>query len=69
MTVPRVTNKDVRQLLMEAERQGFEVGISNGGHVRIRAPSGALIFETATRLDPRGFRCFRSRMRRAGFIG
>lgn len=69
MSVPRVTNKDVRQLLIEAERQGFDVRIANGGHVRIRAPSGALIFDTATRLDPRGFRNFRARMRRAGFAG
>jgi hypothetical protein len=69
VTVPRVANKDVRHLLVQAERQGFEVRISNGGHVRIRAPSGALIFDTTTRLDPRGFRNFRARMRRAGFAG
>ncbi len=69
MRVPRVANKDVRDLLVAAVRQGFDVRISNGGHLRIKAPSGALIFDTATRLDPTGFRNFRARMRRAGFTG
>lgn len=62
-------NKDVAALLKEAKRQGFEVSKSNGGHLRIKAPSGALIFDTGTKLDPRGFRNFRQRMRRAGFVG
>jgi hypothetical protein len=69
VSVPRVGNKDVRDLLVAAARQGFDVRISNGGHLRIKAPNGALIYDTATRLDPRGFRNFRARMRRAGFSG
>lgn len=62
-------NKDVKQLLQKAAEQGFEWSRSKGGHVRVKCPDGTLIFDTMTHLDPRGFRNFRQRMRRAGFKG
>lgn len=65
----KVTNKDIAQLLKKAAAQGFIATISGGGHLKVKCPDGSLIFDTTTRLDPRGFRNFRQRMRRAGFVG
>jgi hypothetical protein len=43
-----------REFRREAERLGFVVSITNGGHLRCRAPNGAQVFTASTPSDYRG---------------
>lgn len=62
-----MTQKDVRAVVREAKKQGFEVTKAGSGHLRFKAPNGALVFATGTRTDYRGHRNFLAALRRAGF--
>lgn len=62
-------SKDVRQLIRAAEAQGWAVSRTRGGHLRWRAPSGALVFTASTPSDWRALANILSYLRRNGLKG
>lgn len=59
-------NRDFRDLAQLALAQGWEINKTNGGHLRWKAPAGALIFSASTPSDRRAVANLRSQLRRAG---
>jgi hypothetical protein len=58
--------KDLRRLAAEAQRQGWSVEKTGGGHLKWVAPSGARVYTASTPSDPRAFANVRAMLRRAG---
>lgn len=48
MTPRQVRNRELRQLVRRAQRQGWAVTYTGGGHLRWQAPDGALVFTPST---------------------
>jgi hypothetical protein len=53
-------------MLKEAADQGFEVGQTRNGHIKVLSPSGKQIISSGTPSDFRGFYNMRAELRRAG---
>lgn len=62
------SNKDFRQLIQEAERQGWEVTKTNGGHLRWASPSGRVVFSAFSPSDGRALKNTMRELRIGGFI-
>lgn len=63
----RISNRNVREFVEEARKDGWEVaGVTNSGHIRIEhAETGATSFLPQTPSDWRSLANCRTRMRRA----
>jgi len=60
-----ISNRQVRLYVKEAVERGWEVDLTNGGHIRLRHPSGAVVITTGTKGRGRGERNFLADLRRA----
>jgi hypothetical protein len=60
------TKKDVKKLLKEAIRQGFDVHQSHRGHYRVTAPTGVTATVSKTPSCPRTLDNTRADLRRIG---
>lgn len=66
MNPVRVAPRDFRPIIREAVRHGWHVSTSGGGHLRLRGPSGALVFAARTPSDWRARRGLIKDLKRAG---
>jgi hypothetical protein len=64
----RGTPKDLTQLIKAAEHQGWEVTISNSGHLRWVSPTGGIVFSSRTPSDRRVIPRIKQDLRMRGFI-
>lgn len=62
------SNKDFRQLIQEAEDQGWEVSKTKGGHLRWLSPSGRVVFSAFSPSDGRALKNTIRELRIGGFI-
>ncbi len=63
------SKKEIKELLAEAERQGWRVEKSPGGHWKLYAPNGRdLVVLPSTPSSSRTLANIVARMRRSGFI-
>jgi predicted RNA binding protein YcfA (HicA-like mRNA interferase family) len=60
--------KDIKQLIKKAEKQGWIVSLSKGGHLRWKSPDGKMLFCSATPGDVRMIKNHEAEMRRNGYI-
>ena len=60
--------KEYIQLAKQAEKQGWIVTKTNGGHLKWRSPNGVALFSAYSSGDTRSVKNFRSQLRMAGFI-
>jgi len=60
-------NKDLRKVLREAERQGFEIVTRKSGHIEIRKDGQRVTTFAGTASDHRSMRNGLAHMKRAGF--
>jgi hypothetical protein len=61
-------NKDLNLLKKQAEKQGWEVGLTKSGHYRWISPTGKSVFCSKTPSDWRTILNFKSELRSLGFI-
>jgi predicted RNA binding protein YcfA (HicA-like mRNA interferase family) len=68
--VSRLPRRDGRwrSLFAALRREGWEVGPTNGGHLRATSPTGAKVFMASTPARPAYDRVL-SMLRRHGFVG
>jgi len=59
-------NKELNDLWRKAERQGWTVGITPGGHIKWQPPEGDFIISSATPSDSQIIRTIRRDLERAG---
>lgn len=64
----RVINKDIGNLIKQAERQGWEVTYTNGGHYKWVSPVGAFFYSASTPSDPRSIQHLKRDLRVNGFL-
>jgi len=66
-----MADKAMRQLVKNAEHQGFEVSRGRGGHYRFLPPRAGtpVVFGSSTPGDPRAYKNVLAKLRRAGFTG
>jgi predicted RNA binding protein YcfA (HicA-like mRNA interferase family) len=60
--------REARQLAKRAEQQGWTVDLSNGGHLRFKAPDGKILFFSSTPSDSRSMKNQISVMKKHGFV-
>lgn len=60
--------KDLRQLVKQAEKQGWEVTRTGGDHLKWVSPLGAFFFSASTPSDIRGLKNLKRDLRVYGFI-
>lgn len=64
------TKKDFQSIRKSAEKQGFQVKLTNSGHLKWYAPNGVdVIVSGSTESDPRGIKNHLARLRKAGYNG
>ena len=56
--------RDLRRLVEEARRRGWRVDRTGGDHLRLRHPTGAMIFAASTPSCPRALRNLQADLRR-----
>ena len=62
------SKKDTKELLKEAEGQGWRIEKTKGGHWRVFSPDGAgIVYVASTPSDHRGFKNTIAKMRQYGF--
>lgn len=61
------SKNDFRDLRRAAEKQGWTIETSRGGHLKWKSPNGKTIFSSATPSDKRAVNNHLSLLRRAGF--
>jgi FMN-dependent NADH-azoreductase len=66
ITALGITNKDVREVVRQAVEAGCTAQRTNGGHVKITAPSGGSYFLGTTQPAARTSRYLRTALRRMG---
>lgn len=57
---------DLKPIVKHAERAGWTVEITGGGHLRWRSPTGALVFSSSTPNCPFASKKIRACLRRHG---
>ena len=62
------SNKDFRQLIKQAEEQGWVVTTTNGGHLRWTGPTGRVVFSAFSPSDHRALKNIEKELRVGGFI-
>lgn len=62
------SNKDFRQLIKKAEAQGWQVGQTNGGHLRWVSPEGKVVFSAFSPSDRRAVHNVERELKLKGFI-
>lgn len=60
---------DLTKVIRAAEREGWEVSSTRGGHVRFRKDGGPPIITSSTPGDARSTRNLIARLRRGGLVG
>ena len=66
MSLPRVNNKDLRDLLRKAQEQGCTITLSGQDHIRVTAPNGEIVMCPATSRSFRTIKNTRAELRRIG---
>jgi hypothetical protein len=64
----RTTNKDVNDLIKEAEKQGWEVTMTKNSHLKWVSPLGGLFYSSSTPSDWRVVMKITRDLRMNGFI-
>lgn len=59
-----MSNKDLKQIREEAERNGWAVAPTSGGHLKWKAPSGKVMFTAATPSDCRAIKNIKAWIRK-----
>ena len=62
------TNKDVNNLIKDAEKQGWDVSLTNNSHLKWMGPAGQLFFSSSTPSDWRVVMKIKKDLRMNGFI-
>lgn len=62
------TNKDVNNLIKEAQRQGWVITMTNNSHLKWMGPEGKLFFSSSTPSDWRVVKKIKQDLRMNGFI-
>lgn len=60
--------REARQLARKAEKQGWIVELSRGGHLKYKAPDGTIHFFSSTPSDTRAMKNQISVMSKHGFV-
>lgn len=60
---------DLTKVIRAAEREGWEVSATRGGHVRFRKAGSPLVITSSTPGDARATRNLIARLRRGGLVG
>ena len=63
----RISNKDLKLLLRQAQQQGFMIFSTSNNHICLIAPSGERIIMGQSPSDHRALRNCEARMKRHGF--
>jgi len=63
----RLPNKDISQLVDKATKQGWDVSVTNGTHLRWVSPSGKIMHSSMTPRHPVTIRKIRKDLRLLGF--
>jgi hypothetical protein len=58
--------KKTRDFARFAMERGWQVSITNGGHLKFVSPTGTVLFTSSTPSDWRAWKNFRSQLRRQG---
>lgn len=61
------SKNDFKRLIKDAEKAGWTVEQSRGGHLKWKAPTGKVIFSASTPSDHRAIKNHVSLMRREGY--
>jgi predicted RNA binding protein YcfA (HicA-like mRNA interferase family) len=61
-------NKQVQQLIKQAEQQGWSVTKTNNSHYCWKAPNGKMFYSAGTPSDNRAIKNIESDLRNSGFI-
>ena len=64
----KARNKDLRELIKQAEKQGFNVKLTSGGHYRWTAPNGVFFFSASSPSDARALKNITQYLRINGFV-
>jgi hypothetical protein len=62
------TNKDVNNLIKEAEKQGWIIGLTKSNHLKWSGPNNQLFFSSSTPSDWRVVMKIKKDLRMNGFI-
>jgi predicted RNA binding protein YcfA (HicA-like mRNA interferase family) len=60
--------KDLKQLILQAEDQGWQILKTNGDHLKWVSPTGLVVFSGATPSDRRALKNITRELRVRGFI-
>lgn len=60
------SKSDFKRLIKDAEKAGWTVEPSRGGHLKWKAPTGAVVFSASTPSDHRAIKNHLSLLRKAG---
>ena len=61
--------KDLAVLMEQAEQQGWQVTLTNGGHWKWVSPKGNVFFSSSTPSDRNAVNQVRRDLKRRGFLG
>lgn len=64
----RLPNKDISQLVAKAEKQGWDVTVTNGTHLKWESPSGEIMYSSMTPRHPVTIKKIKKDLRLRGFI-
>lgn len=62
------SRKEIQQLRKKAEKQGWIVALTHGGHYKWVSPIGEFFFSSSSPSDPRTINNTRQELLRRGFI-
>lgn len=60
----KITNRDLRAILVEAEQRGWGVEQTRKGHLKLTHPTGAVVFAASSPSDHRAIKNMEARLRR-----
>ena len=64
----RLPNKDISQLVVKAEKQGWEITVTNGTHLKWVSPLGEIMYSSMTPRHPVTIKKIKKDLRLRGFI-
>jgi hypothetical protein len=64
----RLTNKELGELIADAEEQGWVVGRRTNGHLKWVSPKGEVVFSSSSPSDPRAVSNIKRDLFRYGLI-
>lgn len=63
-----ISNRELRRIAAVAERQGWVITRTGGGHLKWKSPDGQVVITAATPDDSRGIANSKAFLRKAGLV-